>query len=66
VRAAATGSSTWGCTRESPELERGRDPRGWKADVRYVPSSENRSHGASLGAKLRERCDGVRFKYAFG
>ena len=33
-------------------LERGRDPRGWKADVRYVPSSENRSHGASLGAKL--------------
>ena len=46
-------------------LERGRDPRGWKADVRYVPSSENRSHGASLGAKLQDLCDGTRFRYAF-
>jgi hypothetical protein len=46
-------------------LERGRDPRGWKADVRYVPSSENRSHGASLGAKLADFCDGTRFKYVF-
>jgi hypothetical protein len=48
-----------------PGLKRGRDPRGWKADVRYVPSSENRSHGASLGAKLREFCDGTRFRYVF-
>jgi hypothetical protein len=49
----------------SPELERGRDPRGWKADVRYVPSSENRSHGASLGAKLKRFCNGTRFRYVF-
>src|SRR5215218_721889 len=35
-----------------PGLERGRNPRGWKADVRYVPSSENRSHGATLGDRL--------------
>ena len=38
-------------------LERGRNPRGWRADVRYVPSSENRSHGASLGARLQDFCD---------
>jgi len=48
-----------------PGLERGRHPRGWKADVRYVPSSENRSHGATLGALLAPFCDGVRFRYAF-
>jgi hypothetical protein len=47
------------------DVERGRDPRGWKADVRYVPSSENRSHGATLGAKLARLCDGTRFKYVF-
>jgi hypothetical protein len=46
-------------------LERGRNPRGWKADVRYVESSENRSHGASLGAKLRDYCSGTRFRYVF-
>jgi hypothetical protein len=46
-------------------LERGRHPRGWKADVRYVPSSENRSHGASLGAKLADFCNGTRFRYVF-
>jgi len=46
-------------------LTRGRDPRGWTADVRHVPSSENRSHGATLGIKLREFCDGTRFRYAF-
>jgi hypothetical protein len=46
-------------------LERGRHPRGWKADVRYVPSSENRSHGASLGAKLEQFCNGTRFRYVF-
>ena len=46
-------------------LERGRHPRGWKADVAYVPSSENRSHGSSLGIKLRRFCDGTRFRYVF-
>jgi hypothetical protein len=46
-------------------VERGTHPLGWKADVRYVPSSENRSHGASLGAKLRGLCDGTRFRYVF-
>ena len=46
-------------------LERGRHPRGWKADVRYVPSSENRSHGSTLGIKLRRFCDGTRFRYVF-
>jgi hypothetical protein len=48
-----------------PGLERGRHPRGWKADVRYVPSSENRSHGASLGAQLEPFCNGTRFRYVF-
>jgi len=46
-------------------LERGRNPRGWKADVRYVESSENRSHGSSLGGQLRPYCDGTRFRYVF-
>jgi hypothetical protein len=48
-----------------PGLTRGRSPRGWKADLRYVPSYENRSHGSTLGIKLRRFCDGVRFRYAF-
>ena len=46
-------------------LRRGRNPRGWKASVRYVPSSENRSHGATLGIKLRRFCNGTRFRYVF-
>jgi hypothetical protein len=46
-------------------LERGRNPRGWKAHVRYVPSAENRSHGAALGAKLDDFCNGTRFRYVF-
>ena len=46
-------------------LVRGANPRGWQADVAYVPSSENRSHGSSLGAKLRRYCNGVKFRYAF-
>jgi hypothetical protein len=46
-------------------LERGRRPRGWKADVRLVPSSENRSHGASLGGQLERFCNGTRFRYVF-
>ena len=48
-----------------PGLERGRNPRGWRADVRYVPSSENRSHGASLGNQLEPFCNGTRFRYVF-
>ena len=46
-------------------LVRGIKPIGWMADVAYVPSSENRSHGSSLGAKLRPFCDGTKFQYAF-
>ncbi len=46
-------------------LQRGSDPRGWRADVRYVESSENRSHGATLGAKLADFCTGTRFIYLF-
>jgi hypothetical protein len=37
--------------------------RGWRADVEYVPSSENRSAGAVVGIKLRRFCDGTRFRY---
>jgi hypothetical protein len=44
---------------------RGINPIGWMADVAYVPSSENRSHGSSLGAKLRPFCDGTKSQYAF-
>jgi len=46
-------------------LVRGSDPRGWMADVTYVPSSENRSHGSTMGIKLRRFCDGTRFRYVF-
>jgi hypothetical protein len=48
-----------------PGLERGIIPRGWRANVRYVPSHENRSHGSTLGIKLRPFCDGTRFRYVF-
>lgn len=44
-------------------LVRGINPIGWIADVMYVPSSENRSHGSSLGAKLRRLCNGTRFRF---
>ncbi len=44
-----------------PAVGRRRAP----ADVAYVPSSENRSHGAVLGIKLRRFCDGTRFRYVF-
>src|SRR4051812_46174753 len=44
-------------------LVRGINPVGWQADVAYVRSRENRSHGSSLGAKLRGFCDGTRFQY---
>jgi hypothetical protein len=43
----------------------GSAPRGWRADVKYVESSENRSHGASLGGQLRGFCNGTRFRYRF-
>jgi hypothetical protein len=44
---------------------RGVDPRGWKADVAYVPSSENRSHGSTMGIKLKRFCNGTKFRYVF-
>jgi hypothetical protein len=37
----------------------------YRADVAYVPSSENRSHGSTMGLKLRRYCDGTRFRYVF-
>ena len=46
-------------------LVRGSNPRGWQADVAYVPSSENRSQGSTMGIKLRRFCDGTRFRYVF-
>jgi hypothetical protein len=46
-------------------LIRGTGPIGWRADVAYVASAENRSHGSSMGAKLRRFCDGTRFRYVF-
>ncbi|MEA2270613.1 MAG: hypothetical protein QOD55_2286 [Solirubrobacteraceae bacterium] len=39
--------------------------RTWRASVAYAPSSENRSHGSTLGIKLRRFCDGTRFRYVF-
>jgi hypothetical protein len=50
---------------QGPGLQRGVSPIGWMADVRYVPSAENRSHGSSLGSKLRRYCNGTRFRYVF-
>jgi len=38
---------------------------GWLGHVEYVPASENRSHGATMGAKLRRFCSGTRFRYVF-
>lgn len=45
---------------------RGTNPIGWMASVQYVPSSENRSHGSTMGAALRKWCNGVKFRYVFG
>jgi hypothetical protein len=50
---------------KGPGLERGVNPRGWRADVRYVPSHENRSHGSTMGIRLRRFCNGTRFRYVF-
>jgi hypothetical protein len=36
--------------------------RSWRADVAYVPSSQNRGAGARIGIKLRRYCDGTRFR----
>jgi hypothetical protein len=44
----------------------GINPLGWLADVKYVASSENRSHGSVLGTKLRALCNGTRFRYVLG
>jgi hypothetical protein len=33
-----------------------------RVSIRHVPSSENRSHGSSMGAKLRRWCSGQRFR----
>ena len=52
--------------RGSRGLTRGINPIGWRAHVGYVRSSENRSHGASLGGKLRGFCNGTKFRYIFG
>jgi hypothetical protein len=46
-------------------LSRGTNPTGWRADVAYVESSENRSHGSTMGIKLRRYCNGQRFRYVF-
>ena len=35
---------------------------GEGADVRLVPSGENRSQGAAMGARLRPYCDGAPFR----
>lgn len=56
---------TVGRGRGSSMLRRGVAPIGWLADVAYVPSSENRSHGSTMGAKLRRFCDGQKFRYVF-
>lgn len=48
-----------------PGLTRGVNPLGWMGDVEYVPSSENRSHGSTMGIKLRRFCNGTRFRYVF-
>jgi DNA-binding beta-propeller fold protein YncE len=46
-------------------LERGQHPRGWQADVRYVPSTENRSHRVLRRRMLSRFCDGTAFRYVF-
>jgi len=35
--------------------------RTWRTHIAYVPASQNRGAGASIGTKLRRWCDGVRF-----
>jgi hypothetical protein len=44
---------------------RGADPKGWMADVAYVGSHENRSHGSTMETKLKRFCNGTKFRYVF-
>lgn len=37
----------------------------WHTHVALVPASENKSHGATMGAKLRPYCDGTQFVYTW-
>ncbi len=37
-----------------------------RADVAYVPSSENRSAGATLGNAIAGACEGAPVRYSFG
>jgi hypothetical protein len=46
-------------------LVQGVNPLGWMAHFAVVPSKENRSHGAALGALLSRYCDGTRFRFVF-
>jgi hypothetical protein len=46
-------------------LTKGIDQRGWRADVALVASHENRSHGSTMGLKLRRFCNGTKFRYVF-
>jgi hypothetical protein len=53
-----------------PGYDRDEEPpavgrKTWHTHVALVPSSENRSHGAALGIKLKRLCDGVKFRYVF-
>jgi hypothetical protein len=50
---------------EERGLIRGVDPLGWMADIRAVPSAENRSQGFVLGVRLARFCDGTRFRFVF-
>jgi hypothetical protein len=46
-------------------LTRGTNPTGWMANVRLVPSSENRSQGAVMGDDLKPYCNGTKFREVF-
>lgn len=53
-----------------PGLDRDEYPpafarRSYKADVAYVPSSENRAQGTSMGDQLRPYCNGTKFRYVW-
>ena len=69
-RGGAVARGCWPTSRPARAMDRDEYPpavgRGSvRADVAYVPSSENRSHGSVLGIKLRRYCDGTRFRYVF-
>ena len=54
-----------GRPRQGQGLERGRTRAAGRPTSATSPSSENRSHGSTLGIKLRRFCDGTRFRYVF-